>query len=52
MINVFDTWRSKRLIRKTQQQLHGLSDHILADIGLRRGDIPLVGRNGQISRNR
>ncbi|MBD8064772.1 DUF1127 domain-containing protein [Devosia sp. PTR5] len=50
MINVFDAWRERRAIRKTHQQLHGLSDQILADIGLTRADIPMVGRNGFVRR--
>ncbi|HEV7346222.1 MAG TPA: DUF1127 domain-containing protein [Devosia sp.] len=46
MNNLFDVWREQRLIRKTQRQLHGLSDQILNDIGLTRDDIAQIGRNG------
>ncbi|GHA21478.1 hypothetical protein GCM10007989_16020 [Devosia pacifica] len=46
MINPFDTWREKRHIRMTQQQLYGLSDRLLDDIGLTRDEIARVGRNG------
>lgn len=46
MIDLLETWREKRLIRKTHQQLYGLSDRILADIGLTRADIPSVGPDG------
>lgn len=46
MFNVLDAWRAQRLIRKTHAQLHDLSDQMLADIGLSRSDIRLVGRNG------
>lgn len=44
MITFFDAWRLQRRINGTQRQLHGLSDHILADIGITRGDIAMVGR--------
>lgn len=46
MINLLDTWRQQRRIAKTQRQLSGLSDHILADIGLTRADIASVGPDG------
>ena len=39
MLNVFDTWRRNRRAHQTRVQLAGLSDHLLADIGLTRGDI-------------
>ncbi len=48
MINVFDAWRAQRNIRKTHQQLFALSDHMLSDIGLTRGDIVSVGRDGHV----
>ena len=51
MINVLDTWRARRLIRKTHQQLNGLSDQMLADIGLTRSDIASIGRNGLVRRH-
>ncbi len=44
MITFFDAWRRQRRIQNTQRQLHGLSDHILADIGICRGDIGMAGR--------
>lgn len=39
MINLLDTWRQKRRIANTRRHLSGLSNHILADIGLTRADI-------------
>ena len=50
MINVFDAWRTRRLVRKTQAQLNGLSDQILADIGISRDDIASMSRNGMPQR--
>lgn len=38
-MNLFDTWRERRTIRRTHRQLNQLSDKILADIGLSRTDI-------------
>lgn len=46
MINILDAWRARRRIRQTHQQLYGLSDQMLFDIGLTRADIRSVGRNG------
>ncbi|WEK06561.1 MAG: DUF1127 domain-containing protein [Candidatus Devosia phytovorans] len=39
MTNILDTWREKRRIAHARRQLHGLSDHILHDIGLTRASI-------------
>lgn len=39
MINLLDTWRQQRRIANTRRHLNGLSNHILADIGLTRADI-------------
>ena len=39
MLDLFDTWRQRRRLRKTQLQLTELSDHLLADIGVTRADI-------------
>lgn len=50
MISIFDAWRAKRLIRKTHQELYGLSDQILADIGLTRSGIRTIGRVGRPGR--
>lgn len=52
MFNSVQSWRMRRRIGSTQRQLHALSDHILADIGLTRGDISLVGRSRMPSGNR
>jgi uncharacterized protein YjiS (DUF1127 family) len=49
MLSIIDTWREKRAMRKTHQQLHQLSDKILWDIGLTRADIASVGRNGRLN---
>ncbi|HEY8576163.1 MAG TPA: DUF1127 domain-containing protein [Devosia sp.] len=46
MINIIENWRQKRLTRKTRQELYGLSDQILSDIGLTRSDIALIGPTG------
>lgn len=46
MINLLDTWRQQRRIADTRRQLNDLSDHILADIGLTRGNIATASRNG------
>lgn len=46
MINVLDTWRAKRRIHQTRQDLYGLSDLILKDIGLTRSDIRTIGSDG------
>ena len=52
MFNILDTWRDRRAARKTQQQLHQLSDAILADIGLTRQDITSVGMHDRRRRGR
>lgn len=52
MFNVLDTWRQKRALRKTHEQLSQLSDALLTDIGLTRADIPSVGLDGRVSRHR
>ncbi|GLQ58052.1 hypothetical protein GCM10010862_53110 [Devosia nitrariae] len=52
MFNVLDTWREKRAIRKTHEQLYQLSDAMLTDIGLTRADIPSVGLNGRVRYDR
>lgn len=52
MFNVLDTWREKRALRKTHLQLSELSDAMLTDIGLTRADIPLVGLDGRVRRDR
>ena len=44
MFNLVQSWRHRRRVGNTHRQLHALSDHILSDIGLTRGDIGLVGR--------
>lgn len=46
MINLFDTWRQQRRLATTRRHLHGLSDHILDDIGIARRDIASVSRHG------
>jgi len=51
MINVLDTWRAKRRIRKTHQELYSLSDRTLSDIGLARSDIRTIGANGLPNRH-
>ena len=51
MINVLDSWRARRLIRKTHQELYGLSDRTLKDIGLTRSDIAGIGRDGVLGRH-
>lgn len=51
MINVLNTFRENRKIRRTHQELYGLSDQILADIGLSRSEIHMVGRNGLVRRH-
>lgn len=50
MFNVLDTWREKRAIRKTREQLYQLSDATLTDIGLTRAEIASVGPNGRVTR--
>jgi uncharacterized protein YjiS (DUF1127 family) len=52
MPTILDTWREKRAMRHTHQQLHQLSDRTLADIGLTRADIASVGADGRIHRRR
>lgn len=39
MINIFEDWRASRTVRQTRRELYRLSDHILADIGIKRSDI-------------
>ncbi|PXA98122.1 hypothetical protein DMC47_10340 [Nostoc sp. 3335mG] len=43
MHNILDTWRERRSVRRTRQQLYGLSDHVLHDIGLTRADVASLG---------
>ena len=50
MINVLDTWRARRRAHKTRQELYGLCDRTLDDIGLTRSDIRTLGRNGMTNR--
>ncbi|WP_193335512.1 DUF1127 domain-containing protein [Devosia beringensis] len=51
MISVLDTWRAKRRIRNTHQELYSLSDRTLSDIGLARSDIRTIGANGLPNRH-
>lgn len=51
MINLFDTWRRQRRIATTRRHLHGLSDHILSDIGIARSDISSVIAQGRPRRH-
>lgn len=51
MINIFEGWRETRSIKNTQKQLHRLSDHMLADIGLTRSDIASIGIHGRVRRS-
>jgi uncharacterized protein YjiS (DUF1127 family) len=46
VINLLETWRQQRRIAITHRHLNGLSDHILADIGLTRANIASVGLDG------
>jgi uncharacterized protein YjiS (DUF1127 family) len=39
MITVLDTWRRKRRAQQTSNALSQLSDHLLTDIGLCRGEV-------------
>lgn len=50
MIDLMQSWRRQRSISKTRRALDGLSDHILADIGLERSDIAGVSRSGTTPR--
>lgn len=52
MLNVLDTWRQRRALRKTHQRLYQLSDQILADIGLTRADIASIGMDGRSRHDR
>ena len=40
MKRIFDWFRNAWALRRTREELYGLSDHMLRDIGLRREDIP------------
>jgi uncharacterized protein YjiS (DUF1127 family) len=44
MRKIFDAFRRAKLVRETRRELHGLSDHMLRDIGLRRDQIALIGQ--------
>ena len=46
MNTILDSWRQRRRIIGTRRHLNGLSDHILADIGLSRADIASVDLQG------
>ena len=52
MTNIFDTWRQQRRIARTRRHLQGLSDHLLADIGLTRTDIASFGLQDPVHRRR
>ena len=41
-------WKERRRNRDGARQLEAMSDHALKDIGLTRGDIPLV-RSGKLT---
>ena len=43
-----DAWKQRMKNRDGARQLEAMSDHSLKDIGLTRGDIPLV-RSGQLT---
>ena len=43
MRKILDSLRRAKLVRETRRELHGLSDHMLRDIGLRRDQIALIG---------
>ena len=45
-------WAERRRIARTVDQLQGLSDRMLADIGLARCDIPRVAREGRDASDR
>ena len=51
MSNVLTTWLEKRSARRTRRELDRLSDHMLADIGLTRGDIAKVALHSRSSRH-
>jgi uncharacterized protein YjiS (DUF1127 family) len=44
MRKIFDAFRWAKLVRETRRELHGLSDHMLRDLGLRRDQIALIGQ--------
>lgn len=39
MKRIFDWFRNAWALRRTREELYGLSDHMLRDIGLRREEI-------------
>ena len=45
---LLDAWKTRRKNRDGACQLEAMTDHALRDIGLTRGDIPLV-RSGQLT---
>ena len=46
--SLLDAWKTRRKNKEGARQLEAMSDHALKDIGLTRGDIPLV-RSGQLT---
>lgn len=45
---LLDAWKTRRKNKEGARQLEAMTDHALRDIGLTRGDIPLV-RSGQLT---
>jgi len=43
-MNFFDNIRSWNRVRQTRNELYGLSNRELDDLGISRGDIPFVAR--------
>lgn len=52
MFDVLNSWRARRRIHKTRQELYGLSDRTLTDIGLTRSAIRRIGRDHMADRLR
>ena len=45
---LLDAWKTRRKNKEGARQLEAMTDHALKDIGLTRGDIPLV-RRGELT---
>lgn len=46
LLAALGAYRKARAAARTRRELRGLSDHMLRDLGLRREQIELVGRDG------
>ena len=47
-MNIIKSFRNWNKVRQTRNELFGLSDRELNDLGISRGDIPFIARNANL----